>query len=516
MPSNRGARLATIVLATAAGLTGLGGAVVHADPGATQGPSLDDSLVAVLAAHGFTGTAEASLERRLGRPVDPRLAELGRLLFFDRVLALHEDNPCAGCHSPAFGFGDSQTMAIGVQNNGMVGHARLGPRNQRRAPTIVNAALLPRLMLNGRIVAPSGDPFDNSLGFTFPAPEGDGLKFRPGDPRFPTLLSAQALLPFTSLFEMAGFTGAATRPFFKDQPELHQFDDGLGVRVPNDTNHTGFRDPGFLNEEIRDVVLKRLRLIGPYLLGFAAVFNGGRVPGFEIEDWMLGRALAEFATSLTLADAPVDRFARGERSAMTDQQKRGALLFFGPAGCVQCHAVAGRSNEMFSDLDVHALGVPQVAPRFGAGAGNVIFDGPGRDEDFGAEQATGRSEDRYRFRSTPLRNVAVQRGFFHNGSFTRLDDAIRHHLDVAASLATYDPLWAGLDLDLTHRGPDVPFERMDPLVRQPIVLTPNEFDDLLAFVRDGLLDPRARPDYLCRLVPGAVPSGFPVPVFQGC
>jgi cytochrome c peroxidase len=62
----------------------------------------------------------------------------------------------------------------------------------------------------------------------------------------------------------------------------------------------------------------------------------------------------------------------------------------------------------------------------------------------------------------------------------------------------------------------VPFERLDPLVQQTILLTPTEFDDLLAFVRDGLLDPRALPEHLCRLVPGSVPSGFPVPVFQGC
>ena len=34
--------------------------------------------------------------------------------------------------------------------------------------------------------------------------------------------------------------------------------------------------------------------------------------------------------------APVDRFARGENAAMSDAQKRGALLFFGKASCVQC------------------------------------------------------------------------------------------------------------------------------------------------------------------------------------
>ena len=83
---------------------------------------------------------------------------------------------------------------------------------------------------------------------------------------------------------------------------------------------------------------------------------------------------------------------------MNIAQKRGALLFFGKAGCVSCHAVSGQSNEMFSDFEMHVAGVPQIAPYFGFGEGNVIFDGLGEDEDFGLEQITGDSGDRYKFR----------------------------------------------------------------------------------------------------------------------
>lgn len=58
---------------------------------------------------------------------------------------------------------------------------------------------------------------------------------------------------------------------------------------------------------------------------------------------------------------------------MTDAQKRGALVFFNKANCVQCHSVAGGSNELFSDFQNHVAGIPQIAPRFGAGKGNVLF-----------------------------------------------------------------------------------------------------------------------------------------------
>ena len=470
--------------------------------------TLDTELAGVLLAAGFTGTIETTLPERLGRQIDPGLADLGRLLFFDNVLGLHEDNSCAGCHTPAFGFGDSQSIAIGVQSNRIVGPDRVGPRNQRKAPQIVNSAFLPKLMLNGRFLALSDDPFDNSLGFQFPLPEGI-TRFPPADARFPSLLAAQGHIPQTELVEMAGFTGATTNSIF--DPKFHQFDDGLGTTLPHDTD-----GDGFLNEEIRTVVLGKIKQTDGYVRRFRQVFGISNAKQITFD--MIGRALSEFQTSLTFTDAPVDRFARGDWGAMGEEQKRGALLFFGKAGCVTCHGVSGRSNEMFSDFENHVLGVPQLAPFFGVGAGNVVFDGPNQDEDFGAEQITGDPNDRYKFRTSPLRNAIVQPAFFHNGAFSRLEDAIRHHLHVQQSAKTYDAVAAGVDADLTmRRGPLQPvLARLDEAIRQPIALSPTEFTDLVAFVRDGLLDPRATPAQLCSLVPSTVPSGLPVLVFQGC
>jgi cytochrome c peroxidase len=148
----------------------------------------------------------------------------------------------------------------------------------------------------------------------------------------------------------------------------------------------------------------------------------------------------------------------------------------------------------------------------------VIFDGPGRDEDFGLEQVTGNAADRYKFRTAPLRNLAVAPAFFHNGAFRRLDAAIRHHLNVFDSARAYSSIAAGVAPDLAQRlGPIEPvLSRVDPLLRAPIELDDSEFADLVTFVRDGLLDWRATPAHLCRLVPRSVPSGSPVMVFQQC
>jgi cytochrome c peroxidase len=174
--------------------------------------------------------------------------------------------------------------------------------------------------------------------------------------------------------------------------------------------------------------------------------------------------------------------------------------------------VSGPSNEMFSDFRNHVIGVPQIAPD----VGNFTFDGEGQDEDFGLEQVTGAREDRYAFRTSPLRNVALQPAFFHNGCFTRLEDAVLHHLDVFTSARNYDPGRAGIAEDLGNQ--PCPIEpvlaQIDPLLATPIRLSADEFRWLVDFVREGLLDRGAEPAHFRKLVPRFLPSGRPPLQFQ--
>jgi cytochrome c peroxidase len=324
-------------------------------------------------------------------------------------------------------------------------------------------------MWNSRFRALSGDPFDNRTGWLFPPPEELSLSDQPH------LLVAQAFIPPTERTEVAGFE------FQGD------------------------------NDAIRDEVLNRLNSIPAYRKLFGQVFPEVRA-GAPITFEMFGLAIAEFEFTLTFANAPIDRFARGQRNVLSEDEKMGALLFFGEARCSLCHSVAGASNEMFSDFQEHVIGVPQIAPLLT----NNAFDGDGANEDFGREQVTGDPQDRYKFRTSPLRNVAVQPTFMHNGAFTNLEDAVRHHLNVVASARAYTP--AGQDLAPDLAGPTGPIEpvlaRLDPILATPIELNEDQIRQLIAFVENGLLDPRAEPDRLRRLVPPTVPSGRPVLTFE--
>ena len=104
------------------------------DPLGAEAHALNRALRDRLREIGFTGSVEATLPERLGRPINRKLATVGRLLWFDTVTGLNDDNSCGGCHSPTNGFGDTQSIAIGIENNNLVGPSRTGPRNQRRAP----------------------------------------------------------------------------------------------------------------------------------------------------------------------------------------------------------------------------------------------------------------------------------------------------------------------------------------------------------------------------------------------
>src|SRR5256886_13140715 len=302
---------------------------------------LDDQLSVVLSQHAFSGTVGLSLEQRLGRKINNQLADLGRNLFHDTIVGLNNDNSCSGCHSATAGFGDTQSIAIGVENNFIVGPDRRGPRNQRRTPMAANTALFPTLMWNSRFASLSFDPFDNSVGFMFPLPEGLTLSDKAH------LLIAQAFIPPTERVEAAGFVF-----------------------------------PGN-NFDIRAEVIRRINEVPEYRKLFSKNFPEVKA-GDPVTYDMFAKAIAEFEFTLVLANAPIDRFARGEKNALTEEQKRGALLFFGSARCAQCHKVSGESNEMFSDFAPHVIGVPQIAPA----VSNVTFDGPRQNEDFGLEQIT--------------------------------------------------------------------------------------------------------------------------------
>jgi cytochrome c peroxidase len=154
------------------------------------------------------------------------------------------------------------------------------------------------------------------------------------------------------------------------------------------------RGAAYAEDVAVDSVLARLRAIPEYVRLFEDAFGSA-----GIESSTLGAALAGFQRSLSAMDSPVDRFQRGDRSALTAQEARG-MEAFDDAGCDRCHG-----GPMFSDFRLHAEGVME----------NPLLAEPDS------------SRGRFRFRTPTLRNVGLTAPYMHNGMIATLDDVLEFY-----------------------------------------------------------------------------------------
>ena len=226
------------------------------------------------------------------------------------------------------------------------------------------------------------------------------------------------------------------------------------------------------------------------------------VPDQDITFVHIANAVGAFeATAFRADNSPFDRFLRGENS-LSQAEKLGFRLFQGKGNCMSCH-----SGPLQTDHQFHALGIPQIGP----GKGDGLF---GHD-DYGREQVTGDSNDRYRFRTPTLRNVAVTGPWGHDGAYDTLVGIVQHHLNPEQSLDNYDISQARLpprddlnEIDSLVLDDQMSREDLKASIEiQPVDLTQEEVGYLIDFLNTltdtGSLDMRAT-------VPYRVPSGLPI------
>jgi cytochrome c peroxidase len=131
--------------------------------------------------------------------------------------------------------------------------------------------------------------------------------------------------------------------------------------------------------------------------GYARQFR--QVFGEEVGRDGIGKALAAFQRMLVSGPSPFDRHLAGDMEALSEEAKRGLELFDGPAGCVRCH-----KGPLLSDGEFYRLGVST--------------------RDGGRLAVTGRKEDRGKFRTPSLRDVARTAPYMHDGSLKTLEDVV--------------------------------------------------------------------------------------------
>jgi cytochrome c peroxidase len=166
--------------------------------------------------------------------------------------------------------------------------------------------------------------------------------------------------------------------------------------------------------EIWRKLMARLGTIPAYRTMFEAAYPG--TPFANMTFAHAANAIAGFLINdFTANDSPWDRFLRGNDAALGLEQLRGAEIFM--RTCVNCHGGSTGSDQAFHNTLLSQFG---PGPRSGGNGAS------GRD-DFGRERVTGSTGDRYRFRTTPLRNVEFTGPFGHAGQIVGLRDFVAHY-----------------------------------------------------------------------------------------
>jgi cytochrome c peroxidase len=421
--------------------------------------SLDIELRGLLDESGVTYSSFAP-----GPPAEEAMIRLGEALFFDKILSGNRDTSCATCHHPLMHTSDDLSLPIGTGGHGLGTERVMGTdRNfvPRNSPDVFNRAAPEWVTMfwDGRITGSPEMGYANPAGMMLP----HGLN---------NVLAVQAMFPPTSIDEMRG-----------NDDDVTAADNEL-ANLPDD-------DP----VAIWDGLMARLMNIPEYVTLFRNAYP--HLSKNELGFQHAANAIAAYeADTWTFNDAPWDLYLAGDDDALTSDAKRGATLFYDKAQCVVCH-----STNLFTDQEYHNIAVPQL--------------GPGKDADkpldFGRWHVTNNPQDKFAFRTPPLRNVTLTFPYMHNGAYPDLEAAVRHQLNPTAALQDYDPENLRTELQKTCQVDESTIqailETLDPLAKAPIDLNDSEVADLMAFL-EALTSPSAVD--LSNNIPEFVPSGLPV------
>jgi cytochrome c peroxidase len=213
-----------------------------------------------------------------------------------------------------------------------------------------------------------------------------------------------------------------------------------------------------------DELVKELKAIPEYVRLFDKTFGGDG--GSAVTFNNVTSAIAAFERTIVSDNSPFDRYAAGDQTALTAEQRRGLTLFRSlKTRCFECHGF-----PTFANPDFKVIGAPKM---------------PGQPDDFGRSEVEGGEPYKNAFKVPTLRNVALTAPYMHNGRFQTLEEVIDFYANGGGK---------GQGLNLPN---------LDDKIRG-FKVTDQEKRDLVAFLH-ALTDESKKPE-----IPEKVPSGLPV------
>ncbi len=146
-----------------------------------------------------------------------------------------------------------------------------------------------------------------------------------------------------------------------------------------------------------DELLVELRNVPGYVQFFENVFPGEGVTADNI-----GKAIATYERTLVSAEAPFDRWVKGDDNAISEAAKRGFEVFNTKARCASCH-----EGWNFTDWGFHDIGLG--------------------DADEGRYEVLEFDALKHAFKTPGLRNIVERAPYMHDGSLKTLEEVVDHY-----------------------------------------------------------------------------------------
>jgi len=372
----------------------------------------------------------ASIPQDPNNPVTQAKVTLGQLLYHETGLLNQNKLPqgagtasCASCHNAAAGFQAGRIQGVGEGGLGF------GTRGEAR----VNDPMYPI----------------------------DSLDVQP-------IRSPSAMNGAYQIVNLWNGQFGATGPNTGTQSQW-----GEGTPIFN--NFKGFE--GLETQAIAGLTVHRMGNVPESVAATNATYMNlfeQAFPGEAISTDNAGLAIAAYERTLLSNQAPFQRWLDGDKEAMTEAEKRGAIVFFTKARCVDCHNGPALSSMTFYALGMNNLDGP-----------GVYGDGPAAAEgaNLGRGGFTGNPDDNYKFKTPQLYNLTDSPFFGHGGNFRSVREVVEYKNAAIAQNSA------------------VPSGQLAAEF-QPLDLSDDEISDLVTFIESGLYD-----NNLDRYVPASLPSG---------
>jgi cytochrome c peroxidase len=346
--------------------------------------SLDEKLALIISVYDLTPkTCYTPNPKNIQKS---KRVNIGKKLFESTIISGNNDMSCSVCHIDKFGSADGVPLAVGVMGRGE------GPERYIDG----KGSLVQRNALS--LIGRSNPNFKSFFWDGKVEREGNFTVSQLGEyisDKFNSTLAVASIIPILERDELMG-----AEKLLGSNEIAQEVGDMLYNKKYDAISKVVKKRFYESNDPEAKQFKKDLEVIGI------------TKDSFELAN--VGNLLADFIEDkFKCSESRFDQYIKGNKDILTEDEKAGAVLFFGKGKCSSCH-----SGELFSDFQYHSIGTPQG-----------YFGPHTRHRDIGRAGVTNKSKDMYKFRTPPLIEVSKTSPYGHNGAFKTLHEVLIHHMN---------------------------------------------------------------------------------------